>query len=44
MKEIKVKLNVNITPSQNAQNYYKEYSKNKKAYEYLLDIIKKEIE
>ena len=32
--EIKIKLDENLTPSQNAQKYYKNYSKNKKTFEF----------
>ena len=32
--EVKIKLDENLTPGQNAQNYYKSYSKNKKTYEH----------
>ena len=32
--EVKIKLDVNLTPSQNAQKYYKSFSKLKKAKEY----------
>ena len=35
-KETKIKLDENLTPSQNAQKYYKNYSKNKKAFEYAI--------
>ena len=32
--EVKIKLDANLTPSQNAQKYYKDYSKKKKTYEF----------
>ena len=46
-KEVKIRLDDNLTPSQNAQKYYKTYSKLKKTQEYAqkrVDEIKDEIE
>lgn len=33
-EEVKIKLDENLSPSQNAQKYYKNYSKSKKSFEY----------
>ena len=34
-KDVEIRLDSNLTPSQNAQKYYRMYSKNKKTYEYI---------